>query len=373
MSEPLKLTPEQLTCRCQDADVRIAPEDEPAPLLPGQTRGMGAVEFGLSLKKPYFNVTVAGPSRSGKTTMVEQLAHHRAQRESPGHDICIAPNFVEPNRPKVIYLAPGSGMHLNRLIEDLLQTLDEQIPKLIEQPPVKAHLHELNETFNRQAQELTASVEQFASGQGVFVQTSPQGVALIPLKDGKPMRDEEFIALSQEERERINELRRQVLAKMAEINPKVMELEKRRRDAVEDFLERSIRQLVHGYMAGVRQRVEEHPAVQAFLAALEQELVEKRFLFLSEAGSQPFGGVQLQVLREQFAHNCKVNVLVNRSGAEGAPVIVETNPTFSNLIGGVDFIEERGVLKTDYNQIRAGSRIQATGGYLIVQAHDLLQ
>jgi lon-related putative ATP-dependent protease len=373
MTEPTKLTPAQLTCRCDDAEVSQVPEDVPAPLLPGQSRGMGAVEFGLSLKKPYFNVTVAGPSRSGKTTMVEQLARARAQREPPGRDLCVAPNFAEPNRPKVLYLTPGSGMHLNRLIEDLLQTLDEQIPKLVEQPAVRAHLHELNETFNHQAQELTSSIEQFAGEQGIFVQSSPQGVALIPLKDGKPMKDEEFIALPAEEREHINGLRRKVLQRMAETNPRVMELEKRRRDAVEDFLEQSVRQLVHAYVVSVRQRVEDVPPVQDFLTALEQELVDKRFLFMADAGTQPFGGAQLQALREQFANNCKVNVLVNRSGAESAPVIVETNPNFSNLIGGVDFIEERGVLKTDYNQIRAGSLLQATGGYLIVQAHDLLQ
>jgi predicted ATP-dependent protease len=373
MSEPLKLNPEQLTCRCDDADVHLVAEDQPPPLLPGQTRGMQAVQFGLALKKPYFHVTVSGPSRSGKSTIVEQLAREHAQREAPGHDVCIAPNFVEPNRPRMLYLAPGSGMHLNRLVDDLLQTLDEQIPKLIEQATVKAQLHELNEGFNRQAQELTNSVEQFAEEQGIFVQTSPQGVALIPLKDGKPMRDEEFIALSAEDRERVNTQRRAVLAKMGEINPRVMELEKKRRDAVEEFLERSIRQLVHGYVASVRQRVEDHEGLRAFLDALEQELVDKRFLFLSEAGTQPFGGAQLQALREQFARNCHVNVLVNRAGAEGAPVIVETNPNFSNLIGGVDFIEERGVLKTDYNQIRAGSLIQASGGYLILQAHDLLQ
>ncbi len=373
MTEPLKLRADQLTCRCADSDIHPMPADMPPPVLPGQTRGMTAVEFGLSLKKPYFNVTVAGPSRSGKTTMVELLARQRAEREPAGHDLCIAPNFVEANRPTMLSLAPGSGIHLNRLIDDLLQNLDEQIPKLIEQPTVKAHLHELNESFNHQAQELSRTVEQVATAQGIFVQTSPQGVALIPLRDGKPLGDDEFIALPTEERERINVARRQVLAKMAEMNPRVMELEKNRRDAVESFLERSIRQLVHGAMAGVRQRVEENAVLAAFLAALEQELIDKRFLFLSDGASQPFGGAQLQALREQFARNCRVNVLVNRAGSAGAPVLVESNPTFSNLIGGVDFIEERGVLKTDYNQIRAGSLIQASGGYLIVQANDLLQ
>ncbi len=376
MNENLRLTPEQLTCRCADAD--IAPKsDAKAPLLPGQQRGMRAVETGLSLKKPFFNITVSGPSRSGKTTMVEQLASRRAAGESPGRDLCIAPNFEEPNRPKVMYLSPGHGMLLNRLIDNLLKILDEQIPRLVEQPAVRAHLQELAETYNQRVKELTGEVEKMGAEKGIFIQTSQQGVTLIPLADGKPMKDEDFIALAPEEREKINEMRREVLAKMSEINPVVMELEKERRDAAEDYMEASIRQLVAGNMAGIRQRAEDDPPLSDFLNALEAEIVEKRFLFLPEAGasqpSQPFGGAQIEALREQFSRNCKVNVLVNRGGAKGAPVIVENNPTFNNLIGGVDFIEERGVLKTDFSQIRAGSLIQASGGYLILQAQDVLQ
>jgi predicted ATP-dependent protease len=373
MANTNRLTPNDLTCRCTDENVARVARQESSPLLPGQDRGMQAVEFGLSLRRPYFNITVSGPSRSGKSTMVELLARKKAEGQPSGRDLCAAPNFQEPNRPVVFFLLPGSGMQINRLIDDLLRTLDEQIPKLIEQPAVKAHIQELGETYNQKMQALTNEIERLGEEKGIFIQTSPQGVTLIPLQEGKPMKDEEFIALPVEEREKINQLRQEVLQRMAEINPKAMELEKERRDAVEEYLERSIRQLVHNYMAGLRQRVEDAPRLGQFLESLEEELVEKRFLFLSEAsGSQPFGGMQLAALREQFARNCKLNVLVNRAGAQGAPVIVENNPTFNNLIGGVDFIEERGVLKTDYNQIRAGSLIQASGGYLIIQAEDLL-
>ncbi len=371
----IKLQPAELTCRCADSDIPEIGDDTSVPLLPGQDRGMRAVEFGLTLKRPYFNITVAGPSRSGKSTMVGQLARVQAKGESPGKDLCFAPNFQEPNRPRVIELSPGTAMQLNRALDGLLKTLDEQIPKLIEQPALKAHIQELSEGFNQQIQALTREVENMGEEKGVFIQTSPQGVALIPLKDGKPIKDEEFIALPVEEREKVNEIRKEILTHMAEINPKMMELEKERRDSIEEFLEKSIRQLVKGNMDRIRGQVEETQGLTRFLGELEEELVEKRFLFLSESSSasQPFGGQQLQVLREQFARNCRVNVLVNRAGLEGAPVVLENNPTFNNLIGGVDFIEERGVLKTDFNQIRAGSLIQASGGYLILHAQDLLQ
>ncbi len=373
--ELVKLKPEQLTCRCGDDDVRPADGlTEGPPILPGQTRAIEAVQFGLALKKPYFNLTVSGVSRSGKTTLVEQLCRERAKTEAPGRDICFVPNFADPRRPIALYLLPGSGTQLNRMVDELLKTLDKQIPNLLEQPSVKAVIQQIAETFDQRIQEITRQIEQAAQDNGIFVQTTPQGVNMIPLKDGKPMTHEQFIGMAVEEREQIDKQRRAVFTRMAELNPKVMELEKERRDAIEDYLSKSIRQLVHGHAVGIRQRSEDQPKVVDFLTALEEELVEKRFLFLSESsGLQPFGGMELQALRHQFARNCRVNVIVSRVGAESAPVIVEINPSFNNLIGGVDFIEEHGVLKSDFTQIRAGSLLQASGGYLIVQAADLLQ
>jgi predicted ATP-dependent protease len=376
MPDPAKIKPDELTRPCDDAEVRRAlaePAPEP-PTLPGQVRGVDAVAFGLSLKQANFNLTVSGVSRSGKTTLVEQLCRARAAAEPAGRDACFVPNFADPHRPTLMYLLPGSGAQLNRLVDTLLTTLDTQIPNLIAQPSLKAQIQQISEGFNSRIQALTREIEQIARENGVFVQTTPEGVNMIPLKDGKPITHEQFISLPGEEREQMDRQRRVVLARMGEINPKVMELEKERRDAIEEFLARGIRQLVRGTVAGVRQRLEEEPRLVEFLTALEEELVEKRFLFLAESsGLQPFGGVELQTLRQQFARNCRVNVAVSRAGATTAPVVVENNPSFTNLIGGVDFVEEHGVLKTDFHQIRAGSLLQASGGYLIMQATDLLQ
>jgi lon-related putative ATP-dependent protease len=374
--EELKLKPEELTCRCSDEDVALTGTAPPTeqPVLPGQARAVEAVVFGLGLKKPYFNITVSGVSRSGKTTLVEQICRARAKNEPPGRDICFLPNFSEPHRPQVVYLLPGSAAQLNRLLDELLKTLDKQIPNLLDQPSVKAVMQQISESFDRRLQAISREIEQTAAENNIFVQTTQQGVNLIPLKDGKPITHEQFISLSAEEREAIDRQRRNVFSRMAEQNPRVMDLEKERRDTVEQFLSNSIRHVVHGYVTGIRQRMEENPKLTAFFSALEDELVEKRFLFLPESsGLQPFGGLELQVMRQHFARNCRVNGIVQRGNAEGAPVIVEINPTFNNLIGGVDFVEERGVLKTDFMQIRAGSLLHASGGYLIIQAHDLLQ
>ncbi|MEE8394638.1 MAG: AAA family ATPase, partial [bacterium] len=292
-----------------------------------------------------------------------------------GVDLCIRQNFSNPARPQVLYLAPGGGAALNRNVEELLRLLDKQIPHLLEQPAIKAQIQQLKNGYDQREQALSREVEAFAHEKGIVMQTTPQGANMIPLADGKPIKEEEYLSLNVEQREEIESRRKEVLGKMGEINPQILGVEKEKREEIEKYLESTVRDLVGAYMADMRKLIENpSPEMAEFLDALEKEIVEKRFLFFGEAaGTQPFGGPQLQVMRQQFAKNCRLNVLVDRGGASGAPVVVENNPTYSNLIGGVDFVEEQGVLRADFSQIRAGSLLQASGGYLILQATDLVQ
>jgi predicted ATP-dependent protease len=376
--KPVELKPEELICRCAEEDVpdlaQPPVEGEP-PVLPGQERGMEALAFGLSLKKKWFNITVAGSPDSGKTTTVLEVVKERAAMEPAAMDICIHPNFANPNKPGVLFLPPGAGSALNRLIDGLLKLLDNQIPHLLEQPSIKAQIQELREGFEQREQELSRQVEGFAEERGIVMQTTPQGVNMIPLVEGKPMKEEDYLSLNLEEREQIGERRKEVLEKMSEINPQILAVMREMREAVEDYIENAVRGLVHAYYNDMRTLApEENPALKAFLDALEEEIVQKRFLFFSESASvQPFGGAQLQVMRQNFAKQCRLNVVVDMAGQTTAPVVVENNPTYGNLIGGVDFVEEQGVLKTDFTQIRAGSLLQASGGYLTLQAGDLVQ
>jgi len=53
-------------------------------------------------------------------------------------------------------------------------------------------------------------------------------------------------------------------------------------------------------------------------------------------------------------------------------VVVETNPTYHNLIGRIEHRVEFGALVTDFTMIKAGALHRANGGYLVVEAKRLL-
>ncbi|MBI4084070.1 MAG: AAA family ATPase [Candidatus Lambdaproteobacteria bacterium] len=370
----MELRPDDLTCRCADSDFQRGPLPAEAPGLPGQRRGLQALETGLAMKARWFNITVTGATGSGRTSTIMELLGKRARSEAPGQDVCIHQNFTSPYKPRVVYLPAGDGNRFNRRIDELLTLLDKEIPQLLQRPSVKARIQELGSTYDQKEQELSEQAEAFAAEQKIAVQSTPQGVTLIPLLEDRPMKEEEFLALPDADREAIENRRRQVLERMAEINPKILAVEKEKRDAVDEHIAQSVRAIVAGHLAALRQSFGENAALDVFVKELEEELVEKRFLFLADAGGpMPFGGAQLHVMRQQFSRQCRLNVVVDRVGQTCAPVVFENNPTFNNLIGGVDFIEEQGVLKADFTQIRAGSLLQASGGYLVLQATDLFQ
>jgi len=372
--KPKPLAPEALICRCEDSDFRRPAAPENLPTLPGQQRGMEALAFGLSFSEKRFNTTVTGAPGSGKTTTVKRIVEERAAAEPPASDICLHQNFSNPLKPKVLYLAAGGGRQVNRMVEDLLTLLGKHIPKMLEQPDTKARIQEIQDRFGQQERALSHEIDAFAEQIGVAVQPTPQGMNLIPLKEGRPMQEEEFFSLSVEDRQAIDDRRKSLLQRMAEVNPRLLALEKQRRQDVEGFVEQLVREMVRGYLSEMRKRIQDGDRLGEYLERLGEEIVEKRFLFLSDAlGTTPFGTAQLEVMRQQFAQSCKLNVLVDRSGQSSAPVLMELNPNYSNLIGGIDYVEEHGVLKTDFSQIRAGSLIQADGGYLILQAADLIQ
>ena len=326
--KPESLPPEALTCRCDETEFRRGSVGRLLPTLPGQHRGMDALAFGLGVNERRFNITVTGAAGSGKTTTVKRIVDERAASEPPGLDICLHQNFANPHKPKVLYLPPGGGRRLNRMIEELLTLLDKQIPKMLEQPSVKAQLQELQTRFDEQEQKLSTEIEEFAQQQGIAVQSTPQGVNLIPLIEGRPMKEEEYFRLNKEARQGIDDRRKELLQRMGEINPRILNLEKQKREELEKHIEQLVRNLVGSYMNEMRKLIKESAELTAYLNAHEEEIIEKRFLFLSDAlGVTPFGAAQLQVMRQQFMQACKMNVLVDRSGQTAAPVVMEINPT----------------------------------------------
>jgi len=69
----------------------------------------------------------------------------------------------------------------------------------------------------------------------------------------------------------------------------------------------------------------------------------------------------------------RVNLLIDNTDTEGAPVVLENNPSYPNLFGSIEMTPSMGgIIQTDFTKIKAGSFLKANGGYLVVNALDAL-
>lgn len=369
------LGPERLRRRCDPRIFSFSSTAELEPLsgIVGQDRALEALRLGLSLKAPKHrhNVYVAGEPGLGKTSAVTQFLESLSQRQPVPPDICYVHNFAVPHMPRYLLLPAGKGRELKEDMDRFAEFLDRELPRVMESEEVKARLRREREGFEARREEAFRGLELRARALGFALQRTPFGINTIPLKpDGSPYSHEEFQALPEEERAEIlrkqgelQELVRQAFQKLGEVEESWQAHQKRlTQEAVRFLVEPRISQL-RGKYSGV-------PKVLDFLDAVLGDVVANVENLLAGKGKPQF---PLPVPEPDRYLRYRVNLVVDRSGLGGAPVVVEENATYINLFGTIERRVQFGIVTTDFTQIRPGALHRANGGYLVLSALNLLR
>lgn len=345
-------------------------ELEPLTDIIGQERAVEALEFGLSMKSPGFNLYVSGPVGTGKATLVRQMVKRLAQAAPAPSDWCYVNNFQDPSRPASLSFAAGQGCAFKRDMAAFIDSLRRDIPAAFESKKyldAKAKLHDETEAKKKLFfQELT----QLSLTRGFGFDETPAGFGLVPLKDGHPMTSEALEAMTEQEQQDLNERRLALEGEIREFHVRLHTLDKE----VEHQLRHLDRQVVTNVLEGryetMRQTYQDLPSVCAYLERVQDNIVHHYKDFLPHEGpALPIPGLEF---RRPDLTRYLVNLIVEHDPANGAPVIDESHPTYTNLIGKIERRAHMGVMYTDFTEIRAGAVLQANGGYLIVNALDML-
>ncbi len=213
--------------------------------------------------------------------------------------------------------------------------------------------------------------EEEAERRGLAVVQGPQVILLAPKVDGQILSDEDMAKLPVEERRRLETARDEVQALFEEALRQFAEAAARTQEALRELNQRTTEATLSLLLGSLRTRYGELPGVIAFLAAAERDLatVINKVITLAEIDNEL---LPRTLASEEFQRRYMVNALVIHDG-DGAPVIEEPNPTFANLLGRIEHRVLQGVLTTDFTMIRAGSILQANGGYLLLDALEVLR
>ena len=373
MVEELPVAKLRRVCDPQMLGCDTTEEMEPLETIVGQERAVRALEFGLGIQKLGFNIYVAGPPGTGKTTAVKRFLEEVARGKAVPSDWCYVYNFRDSYRPQALRLPPGRGRELQKDVKNLVEGARREIPRVFESEEYAAKREETTQGFQRQKQELLSQMGEKAQAEGFFLQMSPMGLLIIPVMEGKPLSEEEFMALSPEVKEEVLQKREGLQEELKRAMRQLTGLEKKANEAL-----RKLDQEVALYAVGppVSELIEEYddlPEVVAYLKKVRDDIAENLALFRGEAQAQPISPFPTPGAAELPFRKYEVNVVVDNSELKGAPVVMEFNPTYNNLFGRIEKEAQFGALITDFTMIRGGSLHRANGGYLVLPAEEVLR
>ena len=114
--------------------------------------------------------------------------------------------------------------------------------------------------------------------------------------------------------------------------------------------------------------------ITKFLNDVKQDVLKNVSYFLDEDKEKEKQQQTNPTVRKQDPSlNYRVNLFVDNSNCEGAPVIMDSNYSYHNIFGSLEYENYYGSLKTDHTMLKPGLLQRANGGYIIFQAKDLLQ
>jgi lon-related putative ATP-dependent protease len=374
------LPPALLHRRCgpEELPFKLSSELADAPAMIGQDRAAEAVEFALRMRRKGYNVYALGPAGTGRHSLVEDLLRRRAATESTPPDLCYVNNFADPQRPHELDLPAGQGTGFAAAMKHLIDELRIALPAAFERDEYRARREVLDQQMKAHSDEGFGGLQQRAEAKGIALIRTPMGLALAPQRDGKVMNPEDFQALPDDERKRIQADLETAQGELETVMRQVPQWEREHRDAVRALNRDTTGFAVASLIGELRNTYADLPDLLDYLDAVERDIKENVDDFLPQPQQQPEpGGAPIppaaQAAMEDMRYRrYQVNVIVDNGNQQGAPVVYEDNPTYQNLVGRVEHLARFGALITDFNLIQAGALHRANGGYLILDAERLI-
>lgn len=346
-------------------------ELEPLSEIIGQERAVEALEFGLQMKSAGFNLYVSGPVGTGKGTLVRQMVKRLAQAGPAPSDWCYVNNFQDASRPLCLSFSAGQGRAFKREMGTFIESLRRDIPSAFESKKYLDAKAKLNEDTETKKKSLFRELTELTLAQGFGFEETPVGFGLVPLKGGRPMTEEEMEAMTEQEAQTLTERRKTLEGEIREFHVRIHSLEKEAELQLRQLDRQLVTNVIEGRYETMRRTYQDLPAVSAYLERVHHDVIHNYKDFLPREGPVlPIPGLEI---RRPDMTRFQVNLIVEHDPTDGAPVIDEAHPTYTNLIGKIERHAHMGVMYTDFTEIRAGAVLLANGGYLILNALDMLR
>ena len=368
-----ELSPKELKLECEPLECRTSGELAPLEGIIGQDRALRALNLGLGIDEKGFNVYVAGPPGTGKTTAVRNFLEAIAKDRPTPPDWCYVNNFHNSYEPVCIRLPTGRARDFQKDLDNFIEEAQRAVPRALQSDEFQSRRERLVKTAEERRNKILSDLGDEAERAGFSIQATHLGVTLMPVLNGKLIAEEELASLPEQARKQIDEKRTGFESKFEEAMKQIAALERDTRSSLRKLSNDAIQYAIGFLMDALQKSYEDMPDVVSYLKDVRADILENYELFAGpQEPAAPQGQPMTPWMKELPFRRYEVNVVVDNSRLKGAPVVFEENPTYLNLFGRIQKEAQFGSFTTDFTLVKGGAIHKANGGYLVLPVESLL-
>lgn len=338
----------------------------------GQERGIKALEFGINVDIKGYNIYLEGPSGVGKTMYAKNYLDKIAKKKKVPSDWCYIYNFINPNEPIAVSFPAGQGKEFQETMDSFIKDIRNDIKSTFNNDDFEKEKTLIKQEFEEKRAYLLDKLNEESEKQGFQVKSAQNGIYMMPIIDGKTIEEEEFDKLDEEIKKEFEEKSPIVQQQIMEVIGQIKEIERASDKRLEEWQANIALLTVNSHINYIKNKYKRNKKVNQFLNNVKQDILKNisAFTIKEDQKQQPASGPKQESAKPWL--NYRVNLFIDNSLLEGAPVIMDSNYSYHNIFGKLEYENYYGALKTDYTMLKPGLLQMANGGYIIFQAKDLL-
>ncbi len=365
----------KLTCDPKIFNFNTTDELEPISTGIGQERGIKALEFGLNVDINGYNVYVEGPYGVGKTAYVKNYLNIISKKKKVPCDWCYVYNFDNPNEPIAISLPAGQGKEFRDTMNSFINDIKVDIKNTFSNEDFEKEKKVIKQEYETKRNILMEQLNKKSAEYGFTVKSSQTGIYMMPIVNGKTIAEEEFNKLDEATKKEFEDKSAIVQQHIMEAIGQIKTIERESDKHIQEWQSNIALLTINGHINLIKSNYKKNKKITTFLDSIKKDILKNIDLFTADEKT-----LETKIQGPQAAHpeivkpwlNYRVNLFVDNSNLEGAPTVADTNYSYHNIFGKLEYENYYGALKTDYTMLKPGLLHIANGGYLVFQANDLL-
>lgn len=367
----------ELKLRCDPKVFNFTTTDELEPISTGigQERGIKALEFGLNVDINGYNVYVEGPYGVGKTAYVKNYLKVISKKKKVPSDWCYLYNFDNPNEPVAVSLPAGQGKEFKDTMNSFINEIKVDIRNTFNNEDFEKEKKLIKQEYETRRNLLMEQLNKKSAEYGFTVKSSQNGIYMMPIVNGKTIAEEEFNKLDEAVKKEYETKSTIVQQHIMEAIGQIKSIERESDKHIQEWQSNVALLTINGHINLIKDKYKRHKKINHFLDSVKKDILKNVNLFTADEKT-----LEGKLQGPQAAHpevfkpwlNYRVNLFIDNSNLEGAPAVADTNYSYHNIFGKLEYENYYGTLKTDYTMLKPGLLHIANGGYLVFQANDLL-